>query len=83
MANSTFSGPVRSEGGFQHLATNSTSGNQINDKVEITTAGKLVVHGTNANNTNRSALTSDRYFLTLTKHIRLKLQEQQTETLRF
>ena len=64
MANSTFSGPVRSEGGFQHLATNSTSGNQINDKVEITTAGKLVVHGTNANNTNRSALTSDRYFLT-------------------
>tara|TARA_R110002072_G_scaffold37370_2_gene109392 strand:+ start:8141 stop:9088 length:948 start_codon:yes stop_codon:yes gene_type:complete len=63
MANSTFSGPVRSEGGFQHLATNSTSGNQINDKVEITTAGKLVVHGTNGNNINRSAFTSDRYSL--------------------
>ena len=64
MANSTFSGPVRSEGGFQSLATNVTSGTQVNDKFEVDSDGQVIIYGTNANNINRSALTSDRYFLT-------------------
>jgi len=63
MANSTFSGPVRSEGGFQHLATNNTTGNQLTNKVNIETNGQLVIEGTNGNNVNRSATTPDRYYL--------------------
>ena len=63
MANTTFNGPVRSEGGFQSLASNSTTGNKVNDKFEVDSDGQVIVYGTNANNVNRGARTSDRYYL--------------------
>ena len=45
MANSTFNGPVRSEGGFEQITKNSTTG-AITTNLDVDTSGNISTTGT-------------------------------------
>jgi len=57
MANTTFNGPVRSEGGFEQISKNSTTG-AITTNLDIDSSGNLVTTGYVSSYANVSSITS-------------------------
>ena len=57
MANTTFNGPVRSEGGFEQISKNSTTG-VITTNLDIDTSGNITTTGYLLDYKNVSSITS-------------------------
>ena len=63
MANTTFNGPVRSEGGFEQITKNSTTG-AIATVLDIDTSGNIATTGTINGDKNVADVTTATYTVT-------------------